>query len=396
VKIRGHRIELAEIEAALGAHPAVAQFAVVVQGDRHGDRWLCAFASVNGSHVATAGEDIKAFLATRLPDYMVPSQVQIVDALPITANGKVDYQRLQTWMTDAAPPPLRQIDRAATDLEQRLAVLWREGLGIEPVGCDRGFLTLGGDSLRAARLASRVRQEVQEARHVLFDELLQQLLADATLEEFAAFIGRAGDAEAGGSRDDGNRLVTLRTLAGGGQRVALVVAADTSDLFLMPEWRSCWPHTTMLVADLVNVEALLRVPPESLVATVAEACVSALIDGGYLRVDVIGVGESGALAVEVARQMAESGAIVDRLFVAGGAPPTNEAVLGVSTAGSVSDHVRRGLAAWDAAPYAGDLAIVLWPGDSPLAEEQQAFWEKVCLGEVTVVHANGTTSPAAI
>ncbi|WP_225726861.1 MULTISPECIES: non-ribosomal peptide synthetase [unclassified Nocardia] len=148
VKVRGFRIEPGEIEAALLEHPAVTQAAVVARDGAAGTR-LVAYV------VADQPEDLRAYLATRLPAFMVPSAVVPLDRLPLAPNRKLDRAALpDPEFTAAEYRPPRTADEAA------LAALFGELLGVDRVGIDDDFFDLGGHSLLAIRLASRIKAKL--------------------------------------------------------------------------------------------------------------------------------------------------------------------------------------------------------------------------------------------
>ncbi|WP_371495233.1 amino acid adenylation domain-containing protein [Kitasatospora sp. NBC_00374] len=154
VKLRGYRIEPGEIEAVLGAHPAVAQCAVVAREDRPGDVRLVAYLVPAHRVDRFDPEAVRAHLAAELPDYMVPSAFVALDAFPLTPNGKLDRKALPA----PGPTPAAAPGRAPrTPLETTLTGLFAELLGLEQVSIDDDFLALGGHSLLVIRLIGRIR-----------------------------------------------------------------------------------------------------------------------------------------------------------------------------------------------------------------------------------------------
>ncbi len=154
VKVRGYRIEPGEIEAALLTHPGVREAVVVVREDAPGDRRLVAYV-ISGGEPAASGE-LRAHLAARLPEYMVPGVFVALDALPLTPNGKVDHRALPA--PAARPGPGEGYLAPRGPVEEALAEVWKDVLRVERVGADDNFFELGGDSILSIQVVSRARR----------------------------------------------------------------------------------------------------------------------------------------------------------------------------------------------------------------------------------------------
>ncbi|OXM68368.1 non-ribosomal peptide synthetase [Amycolatopsis vastitatis] len=154
VKIRGYRVEPGEVEVALTEVPDVAQAVVVAREDRTGDKRLIAYVTAE----AGAGPDpeaVRGHLAARLPSFMVPAVVVVLDGFPLTVNGKIDRAALP-----APGFPGKAAGREPrTEAERVLCALFAEVLGLERVGADDSFFELGGDSILSMRLAARARRD---------------------------------------------------------------------------------------------------------------------------------------------------------------------------------------------------------------------------------------------
>jgi amino acid adenylation domain-containing protein len=158
VKIRGVRIEPQEISAVLNQHPAVQQAVVSIWEFETGDKRLVAY--VVPDRVQFPGvSDLRGFLQKRLPDYMIPANFVLIDAVPLTPNGKIDRRAL--------PEPEMRPELAATfvapqtQLEELVASAWTAVLGLEQIGIHENFFEIGGHSLLATQVMSRIRQAVQ-------------------------------------------------------------------------------------------------------------------------------------------------------------------------------------------------------------------------------------------
>ncbi|NUV78281.1 non-ribosomal peptide synthetase, partial [Streptomyces fungicidicus] len=188
VKIRGYRIETAEIETALLAHPAVTHCCVLAREDRPGTKYLAAYVVLD-QDVAGAADlagGLRAHLAGSLPEYMVPAAFTVVDAIPLTVNGKVDRRAL--------PAPVLTGDAEAytapaTPTEQALAALWSEVLGAGRIGAHDDFFALGGDSITSLKVTSRIRTALRThlTPRALFDHpTVARLAAEIDAREEAA------------------------------------------------------------------------------------------------------------------------------------------------------------------------------------------------------------------
>ncbi|CCI07344.1 Nonribosomal peptide synthetase [Microcystis aeruginosa PCC 7941] len=179
VKIRGFRIELGEIEALLASHPQIWETVVIVRDDATGDKRLVAYIVPQSEKTITINE-IRQFLKAKLPDYMIPNAFVILDALPLTANGKIDRRAL--------PPP--ESSSEASDkyaaprnpIEDILVTVWSEVLKVEKVGINDNFFELGGHSLLATKLVAQIRDRLK------VELPLRQLFNSATPAELAQGI----------------------------------------------------------------------------------------------------------------------------------------------------------------------------------------------------------------
>jgi hypothetical protein len=190
VKVRGYRIEVGDIETALLALDMIREAIVMAGEDSRGEKRLVAYVVPTGEP-APAISALRRALSGKLPDYMIPSAFVFLDALPLTPNGKVDRHALP------APAPARpQLDTPyvapRTPIEQVLARIWAEVLGLDQVGIHDNFLDLGGNSLLAGQVISRVIRSFQVELPVrsLFESPTVADMAVVITQNQAAKVGQ--------------------------------------------------------------------------------------------------------------------------------------------------------------------------------------------------------------
>ncbi|MBB5928532.1 non-ribosomal peptide synthase/polyketide synthase [Streptomyces echinatus] len=193
IKIRGFRVEPAEIEARLTAHPGIAEAVVSLYEDA-GRKRLAAHLVPAGAATVPSAAELRAHLAAGLPDYMLPAAFVTVSELPLTGNGKVDRRRLPAPDWSAGGERAHRAPR--TETERVLAGIWAELLGVARVGVDDNFFMLGGDSILSIQVVSR-------ARTAGLTLTPRDLFRHPTVAELAAATGGTAPAVAGTEPVDG-------------------------------------------------------------------------------------------------------------------------------------------------------------------------------------------------
>lgn len=207
LKIRGFRVEPGEVEAALAEHPDVRRVAVVGGMDRVGEPILTAY-WVPREGPTTEGVELREFLRMKIPDYMIPSTFRKLDVMPLTPSGKIDRRALP--VVESAPPSPEETAGVAprTPIEEQVAEIWAEVLGLEHVGVFQDFFKSGGHSIRAMQVISRLRDlyDIDLPLHTLFDsptvaglalQVTQALLGSEEGEDGSADIGLRGESSSG-------------------------------------------------------------------------------------------------------------------------------------------------------------------------------------------------------
>ena len=181
VKIRGFRIELEEIESVLARHPGVAQCSVIAREDQPGDKRLVAYivSPVRKPRAARS----PYFVKDKLPEYMVPSAFVFLDALPLSANGKLDRKALPAPANPAAASP-QEFAGPRNAIEKSIASIWASVLQVESIGIRDNFFDAGGNSLKLIEAHTRLREDLKT------DIPITALFEHPTVTSLAEFLGR--------------------------------------------------------------------------------------------------------------------------------------------------------------------------------------------------------------
>lgn len=188
VKVNGFRIELGEIETVLQQHSGVRQVVVVAHSDSPGEKRLVAYVTPSTEHAASVSE-LRNYLPTRLPHYMVPSAFVMMESLPLSPNGKVDRSALPAAEAVVAQGP-QETSKPVDGLEQVVAGIWRKVLGNPNVGVDDNFFDLGGDSLMLMEAHAQLQKTVPD-----FDLSIVDLFEFVTIRLLVKHLGGAAPAQ---------------------------------------------------------------------------------------------------------------------------------------------------------------------------------------------------------
>lgn len=296
---------------------------------------------------AVTAAELNDFLAQRLPAAMLPSHLQIADALPLTANGKVDRRELAAWRPKpAAEHVVAETEvQGADELEAQLSALWADALGVPAIGRTQSFYTFGADSLIMAQVAGKLRDALAAGgRHaaIPFDTLLRQMLNHPTIVALVAFIrersleaewlpsnaltgpsreaGYSGQAETSTAAGTGRGSNAVLTPYGGGEdgplRVVFHAGLGTMNCFrFLLEHMKAQEAGPIIGITVADTEQFCAHEPSGLIEQIAEDYAAQLIDTGHREMQLVGYCLGGLIAVEVARRLVEKGVRVADLVL---------------------------------------------------------------------------------
>lgn len=276
--------------------------------------------------------ELADFLALRLPPHMLPSCLQIADALPLTGNGKIDRRELTKWRPKVIVENYTiETDEKSSDmLEAQLAQLWTEALGLPGIGRLQNFYDCGADSLIMAQVAGKLRDRFAVDSlygEIPYDVILRQILNYPTVAALAEFIRsqqQETDHLADVSLSEPQGIMAsnaVLTVYGGGEtgplRVVFHAVLGTMDSFrpLLEHLKSQNMGCVMGIT-IADIERYCTLEPSELIETVADDYAGRLLESGYKQMQLIGYSLGGLIAIEVARHLVERGIhLVDLVLI---------------------------------------------------------------------------------
>ncbi|MEH2072599.1 MAG: amino acid adenylation domain-containing protein [Nostoc sp.] len=199
VKIRGFRIELEEIEVIISQHPAVKASVVVVSEDESGFKRLVAYQVLHPEQSLTVSE-LRCFLQSKLPNYMIPNALVILEVLPLTPNGKIDRRSLPAPETLDLELEVAYV-MPQTQMERTIATVWQDVLHVEKVGVNDNFFEIGGHSLLMVQVNSKLQEVLQRDLSVV------EMFQNPTVNSLAQYLNQKQQLSFTGTRDRANKQI---------------------------------------------------------------------------------------------------------------------------------------------------------------------------------------------
>lgn len=288
VKIRGYRIELGEIEHQLLRHSDIKEAAVAAKTDQSNNQVLCAYVV---SERDITQEDIKAFLAKELPEYMVPSYLLKLDELPLTPNGKVDLKALPE--PDRSAGALLEYEPPRHELEEKMAAIWEDILNIEQIGINANLFDIGANSLNVMSFVSRLYAELG------FRVPFKDIFSKPTIKELSDFLKHAQDL----LKDYTDDCMQLTRAEEGSKNLFCFPPAASMGIAYMGLAKHLKQH---------SVYSFNFIPSANRIRKYADIIKNIQGEGPYT---LIGYSSGGILAFDVAKELNRQGYEVEDLII---------------------------------------------------------------------------------
>ncbi|CAM3691288.1 Phenyloxazoline synthase MbtB [Vibrio aerogenes CECT 7868] len=261
-------------------------------------------------------EEMTAWLTERLPGYMVPSYVEVLEHLPLTANGKVDRKTLAKRVVTPKTGQTVKVAGDMSEMEQKVAAIWSDALGGVPVSREQDFFQAGGDSLLIAQVVTRLREQIPQSQQLSWDRLMREMLSKPTVAHIAGLLTHL---EAGSEHGQAHQVTVspLVHLAGvttpSGKGMTRILVHDGSGTLapyrevISAIQAAMTPEDSLFGLTLTDNEHFLQRPTDGLIETLGAEYATLVAALGVTEVQVIGYCMGGFIAAEISRNLLESG-----------------------------------------------------------------------------------------
>lgn len=320
VKIRGHRIELGEIESALTEHPAVANAVVIAKANTENNRTKTLFGFIvpaKENPDADLVSGLFQLLGKKVPSYMIPSHILLIDKIPVTVNGKVDVKKLEARCVFDEEKSATGNQDFKDEIEKNIHDLWCSALGANTIGKHQNLNDFGADSLVSAQMAGKLRDIFtgKGYNNLSFDLILRQILTSPTIAGLANFFREqqknVGAQKKAGQAKKATRIGTLTHFGGdqsGIHRIILHAGGGTLDRYKHLIREMVNQHSGAVYGISVgDFDAYCSIDSDELVESIADDYCASIIENGAKKVQLIGYSIGSMVAVEMARRLSEKG-----------------------------------------------------------------------------------------
>lgn len=284
---------------------------------------VLALARVKDSLTPITPEELTEHLASELPPYMVPAELQVLDALPTTSNGKTDRVALAAQLRVAAHAVETNDDEEeVTGTEQAVAAIWQEVLGTGPLGPSRNFFNVGGDSLLVARMVNELRHHGLIPDSATWDDVMRRVMTDPTVRGVATLVDTlaangADGADKADEKTPSTGAVVLRPGTGRTARIIIHDGSGTLALYrsLIDELQAADSPLPLIGLEASDPQSLTSLEPEEVLDRLCDEHVETLRGLNLEEVRLTGYCMGGMLAAELARRLPEAGIRIDGLTV---------------------------------------------------------------------------------
>ena len=258
--------------------------------------------------------EINRRLEKYLPAYMLPSEICIIDRIPLSANGKIDRKAVEDWFERyrISEDKIAEKEETKTDLEKMICQIWCEALDIGDLGRKENFYDYGADSLIMAQVTTKVRSKLE--KEIPFDALLRQMLNTPTIEEIALYISAYDNQEIESPMCEKKFEYIAKNGERNGNRGRILLhgALGSVDVYryLIPEMekQNCGEIISIGISDL---DEYCKLESEEVVLHLADLYTQKILEENLDKVQIVGYSFSGVIAIEMAKQLLEAGIDVE-------------------------------------------------------------------------------------